>query len=192
LLLSDTIALMNILTEIHRSAGINIQGKTIHRTAVRGVTLRGRDLLMIYSSAVGDYKFPGGGVAEGESHEQALRREVQEECGMSLAQVGNEIGRVVEYNLPIEQDYEVFKMTSHYYRCEVQDGFGTQKLDSYEQVLGFVPVWVDVDQAIQENKRLLNAPAPPEWLRREIFVLEYLRQNLFKSIRRNTCLNPLL
>ena len=30
--------------------------------AVRAVILRGLELLMVYSSNVGDYKFPGGGV----------------------------------------------------------------------------------------------------------------------------------
>lgn len=171
---------MKILTEIHRSAGINIHGRTIQRTAVRGVILRGSELLMIYSATVGDYKFPGGGVDEGESHEHALRREVQEECGMSLKQVGDEIGAVLEYNLPKEQEYDVFKMTSHYYHCEVQGGFGIQKLDDYERELGFVPVWIAINKAIRENKLLLSSPNSPEWLRREIFVLEYLKQNLLK------------
>src|SRR5512141_1800557 len=124
---------MQILTEIYRHAGVNIQGKTSHRTAVRAVILRETDLLMIFSSTVGDYKFPGGGVNEGESHEQALRREIQEECGMSLAEMGPEIGAVIEYDHPSEAGYDVFKMTSHYYRCEVEDGFGEQTLDDYER-----------------------------------------------------------
>lgn len=174
---------MQILTEIHRSEGIDIHGRTIHRTAVRAVVLRGRDLLMIYSSTVGDYKFPGGGVNAGETHEQALRREVQEECGMSLATVGDEIGSVVEYNLPVEKEYDVFRMISHYYRCAVLDGFGAQKLDGYEKDLGFMPVWIDIDQAIEANRQLSDSDDPPEWLKRELFVLRYLKQNLFHSFR---------
>jgi len=180
---------MPILTEIHRSEGINIHGKTIHRTAVRAVTLRGTNILMIYSSMVGDYKFPGGGVNEGESHEQALRREVQEECGMSLAKVGREIGSVVEYNLPMEKDYDAFRMISHYYQCDVLNDIGLQKLEGYEKDLGFVPVWIDIDQAIETNRLLLDSEYPPEWLQRETFVLQYLKQNLFQSIRRKSCLN---
>ncbi|MGZ9234905.1 MAG: NUDIX hydrolase [Anaerolineales bacterium] len=169
---------MKILTEIHRSTGINLKGRTFYRTAVRGVIRRGRNLLMIYSSNVGDYKFPGGGVANDETHAQALRREIQEECGTSVAFIGLEIGAVIEYNIAIEKDYDVFKMTSHYYQCEVQDGFGIQKLDEYEKNLGFKPVWIDIDQAIQRNKALLDSDKAPQWLRREIFVLEYIQQNL--------------
>ena len=176
--LSDKISSVNILTEIYRSPGINIKGKTIHRTAVRGVIVRGRNLLMIYSSNVGDYKFPGGGVGDGETHAQALRREIQEECGMCVAYIGSEIGAVIEYNIPMEDNYDVFKMTSHYYQCDVEDGFGIQRLDDYELDLGFKPIWINVEQAIQFNKRLLISKKIPDWLRREIFVLEYIQQNL--------------
>jgi 8-oxo-dGTP pyrophosphatase MutT (NUDIX family) len=174
---------MPILTDIHRSTGINIHGKTIYRTAVRGVVLRGRNLLMVHSANVGDYKFPGGGVAEGETHAQALSREVLEECGMSVVRIGPEIGAIVEYDLPVEPDYDVFKMTSHYYDCEVDDDFGVQTLDDYEQDLGFKPVWIDIDDAIQSNRALLYSDNMPEWLRREIFMLEYIQENLLSDLK---------
>lgn len=134
---------------------------------------------MIHSSNVGDYKFPGGGVAGKESHFQALRREIDEEGGMALVGIEREIGAVVEYNIPLEKGYDVFKMTSHYYQCTVENGSGTQKLDEYEQALGFVPVWISIDNALQANKSLVHADISIEWLRREIFVLEYLKQNFF-------------
>ncbi len=167
---------MKILTEIHRSSGINTAGKTVHRAAVRAVILRGRELLMVYSTNVGDYKFPGGGVDLGESHEQALARELREECGASLLSVDCELGAVIEYNHAKEAEYDVFKMTSHYYFCKAGDDLGAQNLDDYEKDLGFQPVWVEPGFAISANRALLDAPSPPEWLRREIFVLEYLRQ----------------
>ena len=83
---------MQILTEIHRAEGINIHGRAILRTAARAVILRGSELLMVYSSNVGDYKFPGGGVDIGETHQQALARELLEECGASLLSVDGELG----------------------------------------------------------------------------------------------------
>jgi 8-oxo-dGTP pyrophosphatase MutT (NUDIX family) len=169
---------MNILTEIHCRPGLNIPGRTVHRTAVRGVVLRSRELLMVYCSNVGDYKFPGGGVGEGETHAQALCREVQEESGMSVLRIGSEIGAVIEYNTPMEKDYDVFKMTSHYYLCEVQGDFGEQKLEDYEREMGFRPVWVDIDRAILLNKELLHTDQTIRWLHREIFVLEYIQKNL--------------
>ena len=178
----DKIPVVNILTEIYRSAGINVKGKTIYRTAVRGVILRERNLLMVYSSNVGDYKFPGGGVTDRETHVQALSREIQEECGISVTHIGMEIGVVIEYDFAVESELDTFKMTSHYYQCEVQDGFGIQKLDEYEQELGFKPIWIEIDKAIQFNKALLDSDKTPEWLQREIFVLEYIQQNLLPSL----------
>jgi 8-oxo-dGTP diphosphatase len=172
---------MQLLAEIHRSEGVNLHGRTIHRHAVRAVILRGQKLLMIHSTKVGDYKFPGGGVDQGESHEQALIREVGEECGMSLLYVGDEICRVIEYDMPMEQEYDAFKMTSYYYGCEVLDGFGLQKLDEYERDLGFVPAWINLDRAIEINKSLLDTSKPPEWLGREVLVLNYLRQKYTNS-----------
>ena len=169
---------MNILTEIHRSPGVNIQGRTIYRTAVKGVVLRGRTLLMVYSSKIDDYDFPGGGLHEGETHAQGLCREILEECGMSVSHIGSEIGALVEYDFPIESDYEVFKMTSHYYQCEVQNGLVPQKLEAYEQELGFTPVWVDVDHALQRNRAALQSDNPPNWLKKDVFVLEYIRRNI--------------
>jgi 8-oxo-dGTP pyrophosphatase MutT (NUDIX family) len=169
---------MQILTEIQRASGINTQGRAIQRTAVRAVIFRGRELLMVYSANVGDYKFPGGGVNVDEAHEHALARELLEECGATLLSVDDELGAIIEYNFPIEKDFDVFKMTSYYYMCKVKDGFGSQKLDGYEADLGFQPTWIDIDKALVSNRSLLNVPI--EWLRREIFALEYLKQNILK------------
>ncbi len=69
-------------------------------------------------------------------------------------------------------------MTSHYYLCQVEDDFGAQKLDGYEKDLGFKPVWIDIDDSILANRLLLDSDKIPEWLKREIFVLEYIRKNL--------------
>ncbi len=78
---------------------------------------------MIHSANVGDYKFPGGGVKEGETHIDALTREIREESGMSVAHIGREMGTVIEYDLPKENEYDVFKMTSHYYQCDVVESW---------------------------------------------------------------------
>ncbi len=169
---------MNILTEIHRAEGVNIHGRAIIRTAVRAVILRGRDLLMVYSANVGDYKFPGGGVEADESHQEALARELLEECGASLLSMDGELGAVIEYNFAEEKEYDIFKMTSYYYFCQVSAEFGSQKLDGYEKDLGFQPVWINIDLAILANRSLLDTNEIPEWLHREIFMLEHIKRSM--------------
>ena len=167
---------MSILTEIHRDKGIDTNGKTISRTAVRAVIQRGRNLLMVYSANMGDYKFPGGGVDDDESHEQALARELREECGATLLSVDSELGAIIEYKFAEDEGFDVFRMTSHYYFCKIKDWLAEQKLDDYEADLGFKPVWVDIDDAISTNQSLLNSDKIPEWLNRELFILNRIQR----------------
>ena len=69
---------MELLGTIYRDKKANPEGKTILREAVRGVIFCEGKLLMVYSTVNGDYKFPGGGVDAGETHLDALRREISE------------------------------------------------------------------------------------------------------------------
>jgi len=165
---------MKILAEIYRSKGIKLRGKILERQAARAITRRGEKILMVYSVKAGDYKFPGGGVKEGERAAQTLARELREECGATLLRAQGELGAVIEYDFPVEENFDVFKMTSHYYFCEVAEELGSQALDEYEKDLGFTPVWVGVEEALAANRALLGQSRPPVWLRREILALESL------------------
>lgn len=167
---------MKLLKEIMRKQGVNTVGRTISREAVRGVILKGKSLLLVYSTNVGDYKFPGGGVDEGESYEYALVREIKEECGADVLSIIGELGKVIEYDMPVEADYDVFKRISYYYMCDVDSNFGRQSLDDYEKALGLIPVWVDIDMAIKENKVLMETDPCPGWVQRETYVLEYIKE----------------
>lgn len=167
---------MKLLNEIFHSSEVPTRGWTVLREAVRGIVLDGRKLLMIYSERNGDYKFPGGGVERGENHEAALRREVAEETGRQVARIIEPFGRMIEYDLPLEKDYDLFKMTSYYYRCQVGGETGRQNLDQYEQELGFLPVWVEIDTAIDRNASLLaDSNSLPRWVKRELQVLQKIR-----------------
>jgi 8-oxo-dGTP pyrophosphatase MutT (NUDIX family) len=169
---------MQILTTIFRDPGLDIHGKTDHRTAVRAVAIRRKKLLMVYSPVNGDYKFPGGGVSKKEKLEYALKREVQEECGMNLTHILQSIGCIIEYAIPMKKNFDVFKMTSNYYLCELDSATFEQRLNPYEKKLGFRPVWVDVDTALQTNVTILRSETnrPPQWTTREVFMLEYLKE----------------
>ncbi len=169
---------MLLIKEIMHKQNINIQGKSIEREAVRGVILKHHELLMIHSTMNGDYKFPGGGINFGETHEDALIREISEECGAVVTKIDDELGKVIEYDIPLEDDYDVFKMTSFYYLCQVDSNFGNQLLDLYEKELGFKPVWINIDDAISANFKLINSNHYPRWTKRELVVLNYIKDKL--------------
>lgn len=167
---------MQLLTQIFHKANLSLSGKTVTREAVRAIILKSDQVLMVYSPLNGDYKFPGGGVKKDEEHTVALQREVLEECGANLSRIIAEFGYVIEYDLPEEEEFDLFRMNSYYYVCEVEDGFAAQKLDDYEQEYGFRPAWVTLEHAIAVNRALLENPPPniQRWVRRELFVLEML------------------
>lgn len=58
--------------------------KVFRRPSVRAIIIREDKVLMIHSKKYDYYKFPGGGPDKGESHIQALIREVKEESGYQV------------------------------------------------------------------------------------------------------------
>ncbi len=172
---------MKLLKEIYYKPNLSLSGKTITREAVRAIVLHGNQVLMVYSTLNGDYKFPGGGIKRDEEHAIALKREVLEECGARLSRVLGEFGRVEEYDLAQEDEFDLFRMNSYYYLCEVEDGFGGQNLDDYEYEYGFTPEWVSLEHAMAVNRALLENPPPniQRWVRRELFVMETIKQRFF-------------
>lgn len=171
---------MQLITQILHKPNLTLNGKIVLREAVRAIILRGNQVLMVYSTLNGDYKFPGGGVEEGEEYITTLKREIKEECGAQLKTILGEFGRVEEYDRAEEEEFDLFRMNSYYYQCEVDDGFGVQKLDDYEFAYGFKPEWVSIEHAIDVNRALLENPPPniQRWVRRELLVLETIQERL--------------
>lgn len=168
---------MELLKEIHVKDGLRLNGKAVFRDAVRAIIRNGRDVLMIYSTKNGDYKFPGGGMNTGEEQADALRREIAEECGIDSLDIIAPYGMVIEYDSPKEPGFDVFKMTSYYYLCRSGSQFGKLSLDAYEKDLGFTPQWVDIVKATVNNRTLLRErpQSLPRWVTRDTFILERLR-----------------
>lgn len=170
---------MRILAEINRSPNVPHEGKFACREAVRAIILNGERILLVHSHVNGDYKFPGGGIKHNECHGDALAREVAEESGGRVVSTPEPFGKVLEYDFPIEKEYDTFCMTSYYYVCEVNPELGPTCLDDYEADLGFHPIWVDINRAIENNCALMKSGRRLErWVRRETRVLEIIRDEL--------------
>lgn len=157
------------LAVLRHDDGLDLDGPVLRRRAVRAVVLRGRTLLLLRTRD-GHFAFPGGGVQPGESDEDALRREVEEECGLGVGVVLGSLGDVHELAAARPDDgCDVFAMTSVYLRCTVVPGPGRSRLSPAEAALGLEPVWTDVDEAIAVNRSgLVDGP---RFLRRELVAL---------------------
>lgn len=125
-------------------------GTTGYRPSVRGVILKGDKLALVYSKKYNYYKFPGGGIDEGESHIQTLIREVKEESGLEVIK---DTIREYGYVKRIEKGKfeDIFVQENFYYICDVADTVGKQALDAYEDEEGFELQFVTPKQAIDTN-----------------------------------------
>ena len=172
---------MNLLKEIHRKDNLNFNGIILFREAVRGIIFRDNKVLLIHSENKNyDYKFPGGGIENNETYEEALKREILEETGYKSVSIEKEFGKVIEFDIPQEKEFDLFKTTSYYFMCEVLECALDQKLDDYEKELGFKAKWVDINSAITNNEELLKNSDAPRWTKRETFILKEVRKYMEK------------
>jgi len=146
----------------------------VRRRAVRALISQRSQYLLFHSQVGGDVKFPGGGVEPGEDHDAALAREVLEECGRRVLSVSTPTLRVVESRAAREPG-KVFESTSTYHPCTVDGTHTALRLDEYEADLGFMPVWMDLDDAIRTNDQVLASGSAQTWVARETQVMRWLR-----------------
>ena len=126
------------------------------RTAIRGVVHYQNRLLMVRTNE-GDYKFPGGGMEEGETDKETLLREITEETGYTDIHIGLQIGSAFEQNIDTEDPDQYFQMESRYYECWLMsDKRAPGVLDDYEERLGFIPEFVTAEEAYHSNRELLE------------------------------------
>lgn len=125
-------------------------GTVGRRPSVRGIIIRNGKIALIHSLKYDYFKFPGGGIDEGESHHETLIREVREESGLIVIP-----GSVTEYGYVLRKEKgrteDLFIQENFYYFCDVQDDVQAQKLDPYEADEEFTLEWVRPETAIETN-----------------------------------------
>ena len=140
---------MRLLFEIDKK-DYNENGTKCIRPSVRGIIIKGDKIAMVHSLKYDYYKFPGGGMKNGEEKEETLIREVKEESGLIvIPETIREYGLVKRRQKGKIED--IFIQDNYYYLCKAKDSVSEQKLDDYEAEEAFTLEFVTPDYAIKVN-----------------------------------------
>ncbi len=151
-------------------------GSVFKRTAVRGIICRDGKYLVIRSNKHGDYKFPGGGMKNGESAKDTLIREVKEETGFNV--IANNIssdGFIVHEKRKGDPE-DMMQMESYYFFCDVYDESGKTNLDDYEKEEDYRAEWHCIEDIIRNNEAIKDFDEIP-WIVRETMVMKEILKN---------------
>lgn len=148
-------------------------GRTFSRPSVRAIIIKDGKLAMVQSVMYNYFKFPGGGLEKGETHEDALIRETLEEAGLQVIPESiKEYGLV--HRVQKGKKEEVFVQDNYYYTCNTKDEILAQKLDSYEEREHFTLKFVTPFEAIKVNREMDHGPKDKVMIEREARVIETL------------------
>ncbi|OOE48564.1 NUDIX hydrolase [Salinivibrio kushneri] len=149
----------------------------IKRNAARAIALDSDEILLMYTARYDDYSLPGGGMDEGETPEQAMIRELEEETGAQQIRDIRPFGCFEEYRPWYRDGADVMHMLSYCFYCRVDRDLGTPTFEHYEINNGMRPVWVSIDHAIAHNKAVMaNSEKAGQSLVRETMLLEMIAQ----------------
>ena len=171
---------MRLLFEID-TKDYDLNGVAFVRHSARCINIQNSLVAMVHSIKYNYYKFPGGGIEEKESAEQAMIREAREEAGLVVIPGSvKEYGYVHRIQKSDHDDADYFVQDNYYYVCDVEEGIQAQALDEYEADEQFTLEYVDPDKAVFVNRNGDHGPTGNVMrnveLEREARVLELLKE----------------
>ncbi|MDD6278825.1 MAG: NUDIX domain-containing protein [Oscillospiraceae bacterium] len=148
---------------------------TFVRNSARSIIINNHKIAMIHSLKYDYYKFPGGGIEDGENPVDAMIRETREESGLIVnPETVKEYGYVHRIQKSDKDDTECFIQNNYYFLCEANGGAVPQDLDDYEAEESFTLEYIEPMIAINKNRSEIHSPYNRIMLEREARVLELL------------------
>ncbi len=151
----------------------------ICRVAVRGIIFIDGKLLMIENN-FGEVKLPGGGIDSGENDYNALVREVKEETGYDMIlETIVPFGEIEEKRLSTNEPM-IWHQISRLYFCDVYPEKGSCNYTANEKKHGFKQVLYTLDEALEQNRLMLEKEGKQAWNQREYKTLQLIKEYLGK------------
>ena len=145
------------------------------RNSARSIIIENGRIAMVHSLKYDYYKFPGGGIEQGEDPIEAMIRETREESGLIvIPESVTEYGYVHRIHKSDTDETECFVQDNFYYLCRVAKDAGAQQLDDYEVQEDYTLEYVEPQIAIIRNRNTADTPYNQLMFEREARVLEML------------------
>ncbi len=165
---------MRLLFEMDNKDYENCTRRNV-RDSARSIIIQDGKVAMVHSLKYDYYKFPGGGIEQGEDPVESMIRETREEAGLIVKpETVREYGLVHRIQKSVNDDAECFVQDNYYYLCQADELKVSQDLDDYEAKEGYTLEYVDPLVAIRVNRRPTESPYSQLMLEREALVLERL------------------
>lgn len=145
------------------------------RNSARSIIISNQKIAMVHSKQYDYYKFPGGGIENGENPVDAMIRETREEAGLVVKpETIKEYGYVHRIQKSDADAAECFIQDNYYYLCDAEEEVVSQHLDKYEAGEGYMLEFVEPETVIRKNRSVTQSPYNPLMFEREARVIEML------------------
>ena len=152
------------------------------RPSARAIIFKDGKLALIHNGKFDYYMFPGGGIEEGESHKEALIREVKEESGLVVIPESiKEYGSALRLSKSSHFENTVFEQENYYYLCDAKEEIDATEFDVHEIEEQYSLVFVSLEEAIRKNRQDDHGEENGGvWIERETRVMELLLEENYE------------